>query len=410
MNRRRWGIQISLIFIMIFLIFACLPRLKKMGSAAISSDGEGEPGPVNRSEWSWFDGQGRTRSYEQTFDRIREIVSRNGIRGLSLVLKQAKLWTDNPDVFHLNLGFESSQSTKSIDAKTIFRADRLGQTVVAYLVLRLASDGQFDLDRSLSRYVAKSAMEGSFYKDIANDRRCAQLTARRILSHQSGLVNSRLNHPDKKLTFITSPGKGYAYSDEGFGYLQFILEQTLGRGLDELANAYVFGPFAMTQSKFSCEIHAPADSAFHPGDSKSGQPCAFFTTSSDFTNFMWQIRMVIGELPYEAWASYLIDPTVSVRSPSILTEGPYEGKLSLPSKLAWCLGWGIYRIPRVEAGACTFIGEKNQEMESYATVFYSNHSTAVTIFAVPSSSDSAIPLIFRELLGDMENPFSWLGF
>lgn len=410
MNRRRWGIQVSLIFVMIFQVLACLPRLKKTGQAVISSDREGEQGPVDRSEWSWFDGQGRIRSYEQTFDRIREIVSRNGIRGLSVVLKQAKSWTKNPEVFRLDLGFESSLSTKSIDAKTIFRADRLGQTVVAYLVLKLASDGQFDLDRSLSRYVATSAMEGSFYRDIAKDRRCAQLTARRILSHQSGLANSRLNSPDKKLVFITSPGKGFAYSDEGFGYLQFILEQTLGRGLDELANAYVFGPFAMTQSKFSREIPAPAGSALRAGESKSGQPWTFFTTSSDFTNFMWQIRMVLGELPYEDWASYLVDPTVSVRSPSILTKESYEGTLSLPSKLAWCLGWGVYRIPKAEVGACTFIGEKSKEMESYATVFLSNHSTAVTIFAVSSSSGSAIPLIFRELLGDMENPLSWLGF
>lgn len=409
MNLRSRGTLISSACGLIFLIVACVPKPK--GSPEnVASDDERRVILVDRSEWSWLDGQGKTHLCEQTFDRIREIASRNGIRGLSLVLKQARFWTKNPEAYRLDLGFESSQSTKPIVATTVFRADRLGQTVVAYLVLRLAIDGQFDLDRPLSRYVSKSVMESSFYKDLTNDRRCAQLTARRILSHQSGLVNSRLDHSDKKLPFITSPGEGFVYSDEGFGYLQFILEKTLGRGLDELADAYVFGPLAMTQSKFSHEVPAPVNPAFHSGDSNSGQPWAFFTTSSDFTNFMWQIRMTTNNMPYEAWASYLIDPTVSVRSPSILMEGPYEGKLNLPPKLAWCLGWGTYRIPRVEAGACTFIGEKNQEMESYATVFYSNHSTAVTIFGVPPSSGSAIPLIFRELLGDMENPLSWLGF
>lgn len=398
------------------LIVACAPRPPTTSKPPSVPAGGKQEAPVDKSEWTWVDPQGVTRTYEQLSSRLREIMAECGVPGLSIVLKQGRSWYSYPDTYHFDMGAEVPESGRPVNARSVFRADRLGQTIIAYLVLRLVTDAQFDLDRPLSNDVSRSAIEGSLYEDLARDHRYSQLTARRILSHQSGLANSRLDRADKRLTFVSPPGRGFAYSDEGYKYLEFALEQKFGRGLDELAKTYVFDPLGLTQSRFSRQ--APSRKAVAEAAKTglgSGRPdpdpgWGFFTTALDFTNFMWTVRMGGGDLSYQTYMSYLIYPTIGVRTPAILAPDRSEGRPVLPPHLAWCLGWGTYQVPKIELGACSFIGEKGRNVESYATVFLSQHSTALTIFIVPSSSGSAMPLILREILGEMENPLSWLGF
>jgi CubicO group peptidase (beta-lactamase class C family) len=413
-NRLYPGNKGSLAITLIALFVACAPKPRTMeGPPYIAPDSEKAGIRVNKSEWSWVDRQGMTRSYERVSSRLREIMTEYGNPGLSIVLKQGRFYDLNPDVFHFDMDFEAAASGKPINARTVFQANRLGQTIIAYLVLKLVTDGKLDLDRPLSKYVPRSSIENSIYDDMARDDRYSRLTARRILSHQSGLANSRLDHPEQKLTFIAPPGKGFTYSGEGYGYLQFILEQMFSEGLDELAKAYVLDPFGMRESKFSRQTHSVMASANTRNGSTSSNlhtGWAFFTTAQDFTNFMWDVKVGGGELSYEAFMSYIIYPTVRIRSSSILATSRSEGKPILPPHLAWCLGWGTYQMPRVELGACPFMGEKGHETESYATVFTSSHSTALTIFLIPSSSRSAMPLVLKEILGDMDNPLCWLGF
>jgi CubicO group peptidase (beta-lactamase class C family) len=399
------------------LLIACLPKVRtSRNSSSMTPESEITALPVDRSEWSWVDRQGRIRTYQQTQDRIRAIMSEHGIQGLSITLKQGRDWTKNPDVFNFDLGFEDLGIKNPINAMTVFRADRLGQAVVAYLVMRLATDEQFDLDRPLSKYVSKSAVENSRYKELARDRRYSRLTARRILSHRSGLADSLPGHPEREPIFIASPGRGFLYSDEGYSFLQFVLEQKFGKSLDELMQIFVFGPLEMKRTNFSRPTHSDAqvmastDISSSRDRSDSTSPWIFKTTASDFTKFMWTVRLENPYLSHEAFMSHVVYPTVSIHSRSILDTAFSEGNPALPKKLAWCLGWGTYQIPRVILGACSFIGQKNQGMESYATIFESQHSTALTIFIIPSSSKSALPLILRELLGDMDNPLPWLGF
>lgn len=416
MHRCRGGCKFWIV-ILLLLFIACAPRVRTMGSpSSPTPESEKTALPIDRSEWSWVDRQGRIRTYQQTQDKIREIMNEHGVQGLSITLKQGRAWSDNPDVFSFYMGFEDLGSQKPIDAMTVFRADRLGQTVVAYLVMRLVTDEQLDLDRPLSKYLSRSAVEDSVYRELARDRRYSHLTARRILSHQSGLAGSLSDHPERKPLFIASPGKGFVYSDEAYSFLQFVLEQKFGKSLDELAQIYVFSPLEMKRTNFSRSAHfngqvmAPPDTSSSRDRSDSTSPWIFMTTSSDFTKFMWTVRLENPYLSHEAFMSYIVYPTAKIHSRSILNTTPSEGNPARPKKLAWCLGWGTYQIPRVILGACSFIGQKSRGMESYATIFESQHSTALTIFLVSSSSRSCAPLILKEFLGDIESPLSWLGF
>jgi CubicO group peptidase (beta-lactamase class C family) len=403
--------------LVIILVISCLPKART-GSRPSSQASEDEKLilPVDRSEWTWVDRQGKIRTFAYAQKALLEIMKENGISGLSIVLKQGENWSNNPSVYTFDLGVEDPETRKSIDAMTVFQADRLGQPVVAYIVMMLVTRKQFDLDRPLYKYLPKSAIDNSPYQDVQRDPRYKRLTARRILSHQSGLANSRLTLPEKKLTFVASPGKGFRYSDEGYGFLQYVLEQKFGRSLNDLAKYLVYDPLDMRRTSF---IREPRFEG-HIATAQGGGPCenspsspmprAFYTNASDYTRFIWTARTENPYLSYETFMPFIIYSEVLIRSPSILEHPRSGGSPTLPPKLAWCLGWGTYQIPRVILGACSFIGQRNHGMESYATIYESQKSTAITIFVALNSQKSGTPRILRGLLGEMETPLSWLGF
>jgi len=82
----------------------------------------------------------------------------------------------------------------------------LTKPVVAYAALKLADQGKLDLDAPLSRYLPAPYIDG--------DARLEQITARRVLSHNSGFPNWR---PEgKPLVIHFTPGERFSYSGEGF--------------------------------------------------------------------------------------------------------------------------------------------------------------------------------------------------
>lgn len=406
----------SLLLILILLI-SCLPKARTDVRPSFQFSGDEErPLPVDQSKLAWVDRHGRIRTYEQTQKALLGIMDKGGASGLSIVLKQGRDYSNNPSVYTFYLGVEDPENRKPIEALTVFRADRLGQPVIAYIVMMLATYEYLDLDRPLYKYLPKSAIANSPYQDILSDPRFKRLTARRILSHQSGLVNSRLARPEKKLAFTSSPGTGFQYSDEGYGFLRFVLEKRFDTSLNELARSCVFEPFGMKRTSFVREPRFEGHIATAAGgDSIMESPAStvlstFFTNASDYARFLWSIRLENPYLSREAYMSFIISPAISIRSPSILEPARCQDNQVLPPKLSWCLGWGTYHIPRVELGFCSFIGQRDHGMESYATTFGAQNSTAITIFVVSKSHDSCTPMILRELLGEMETPLLWLGF
>jgi CubicO group peptidase (beta-lactamase class C family) len=360
-----------------------------------------------QSEWSWKTIRGEVRTYEQTRKVLEAIIKEYGVLGLSLVLTQGTRYAQKPKTYIFDLGLGHPEMT-------VFRAGRLGQPVLAYLVMKLVTDEQFDIDKPLQKYLPRPLPEYPAYSDLKEDSRYKRLTARLILSHQSGLVNSRSTHPAHKLTFETSPGERFGYSEEGYRLLQFVLEQIFGRSLNDLAKSNVFDPLGMSQTSFIQEPRfeghlATAASVGH--DSKnpvSEVSGTFITSASDYTKFMWLVRIYGYRLSHEAFFSYIILPEVSVRSPSIF-EPPRPGdRPILPKRLSWCLGWGTYEIRRT-SGVC-FIGQRHQGTECYATAFESERSTALSIFVAGNAQRSVSARVLREILGEIETPLTWLGF
>jgi CubicO group peptidase (beta-lactamase class C family) len=365
---------------------------------------------IQSSEMSWKTLEGEERNYEKTCDRLTQIMEEYKILGISFALTQKSPRKQAKTLFFY-LGIEDPSTGKPIDGETVFRAGRLGQPVFAYMVMKLFTGRRFDIDIPIHKYLPKPIPEYPAYRDLKGDSRYKRLTASRILSHQSGLVNSRMTHPEHRLTFEADPGKGFRYSEEGYRLLQFVLEQRFGRSLNDLAKIVAFDRLSMKNSSFLFEprfeghLAKPIKTEDFPENNASDTSKTFFTTAKEYNNFMWTVLYNGGTLDLGICAPYF-RPEISVHSPTIL-EPPLPGEHpTIPEKLSWCLGWGTYKIPQDMA---YFIGDRFQGIECFA-IMSPTHGIAVTIFVVGNDQHSVTSLILKEIIGDIETPLTWLGF
>jgi CubicO group peptidase (beta-lactamase class C family) len=127
-------------------------------------------------------------------------------------------------------------------ANTIWNVASLTKPLTAMTVMSLISKGKFDLDEPVSDYFIDP--------DIKDDPRTAKLTARIILSHQTGFKNWPYMEPDKKLKFHYEPGKAYGYSGAGYEYLRKTIEKKFNKPLEALAKEELLIPLGMKDTHF----------------------------------------------------------------------------------------------------------------------------------------------------------------
>lgn len=168
-------------------------------------------------------------------EEIRKLMVENKIPALGLgVIRDGKL--TKAKVF--------GELKKGVAAPpdAIFNVASLTKPVVALVALKLASAGKLKLDEPLDKYWIDP--------DLKDDPRHKKLTARIVLSHQTGFANWRWLNASKKLEFAFEPGTKYQYSGEGFEYLRKALENKFGKTLDKLAEELVFEPLEMRDTRF----------------------------------------------------------------------------------------------------------------------------------------------------------------
>jgi CubicO group peptidase (beta-lactamase class C family) len=218
------------------------------------------------------------------------------------------------------------QLGKPAPYNTIINVASLTKPVVAMLTLKLVSNGAWNLDEPLYKYWVDP--------DIKHDPRSKILTTRHILTHQTGFVNWRSDHPSRKLTFDRDPGTNFGYSGEGFQYLKKALESKFGKKLEKLVDSLLFKPLHMKDSYlvFDKRIDQSRVAAWHDTLGKPTYDNKMFsvanaaddlvTTIEDYGKFMVAVINGFG-LSKELYAD-MIEPH-SLRRPD-----QYMG-----------LGWGV---------------------------------------------------------------------
>ena len=337
-----------------------------------------------------------------------------GISALSVAIKQnpSREWSDVGRSYFFSLGVQDPATGKAVDGNTVFRAGILSQALFGYLVLRLANAQRIDIDRPLHEYLDRALTDYPEYSDLKGDSRWKRLTARLILAHRSGLINSRLSHPDKRLVFVSPPGKEFGYSEEGFRLLQFVLEKMFRRPLNEIANIVVYSRLSLSHTSFVWEprfeghmaVPARVEIASERGRGADAAG-SLITTPSDFLAFTHVVLNQGGMLHSMVATSYFL-PEIQIRSPRMIGT-PAPGELpSNPKGLAWCQGWAEYGD---WMSPTYFLGERENGLEVYAAYYASRH-TSICLMGISSGGRPFTARILEELLGDTSAPLTWLGF
>jgi len=162
-------------------------------------------------------------------------------------------------------GLRGRKPDLPMDTNTSLWAASITKGVFATYVMQLVEQGKFNLDKPMAAQLPQPLDTYPAYREIASelvkDPRWAKVTPRMLLSHSSGLANSRFVEPDHKLHLHFTPGSAFRYSGEGINLVQFLVEQQQGKPLNQLMKEALFTPLGMNRSDLIYEPALGADLA-----------------------------------------------------------------------------------------------------------------------------------------------------
>jgi CubicO group peptidase (beta-lactamase class C family) len=157
---------------------------------------------------------------------IPRIMKDSNIPGLSAaIVRHGKI------IWNKAFGVKDNTSKEPVDVDTVFEAASVSKTAFAYAVMKLCEKGTLKLDQPLTRYLPTPFLDG--------DPRLGLITARHVLSHQSGFQNWRT--PEEPLKINFTPGSDFMYSGEGYYYLQSVVTQLKGKRNSDECGLYEAG-------------------------------------------------------------------------------------------------------------------------------------------------------------------------
>ncbi|MFT4680158.1 MAG: CubicO group peptidase (beta-lactamase class C family) [Flavobacteriales bacterium] len=212
-----------------------------------------------------------------------------------------------------SFGNQKDDSPASINS--IYKVASLTKPIAALVALKLIENGDLALDEPIAKYYVDP--------DLKDHPHLNKLTARHILSQQSGFPNWRYLNDSNKLTFEFEPGTKFQYSGEGFEYLRKAIEGKIEQSLEDIAQELLFAPLGMTDTYFywTPEVDEVDYAVEHDED---GNPIDFekyyeanaaanlLTTASDYSKFL--IHIMNGAGLSDSLFSEFLKPQVNEKS------------------------------------------------------------------------------------------------
>lgn len=256
------------------------------------------------------------------------------------------------------LGVRAAGSHDSVAASTLFCAASLTKQTIAHAAFVLRDRGKLDFDRPLFSYV-----------DDLSDPLARTVTIRQVLSHSSGFPNWRSPDATGHLPNLVpsfTPGTRFQYSGEGYFYLQRIVEQVSGTGIEQALRDLVFQPLGMNSSTMIWDPATLARTAL-PHDNHGEIRGDWDKSARALRAYAARIGKPVAELRYEDYAAVAReagDPVLPAwmnpnAAGSLMTTAEdyarfvagalrYADDIGRPQIainefLGWGLGWGIER-------------------------------------------------------------------
>lgn len=301
---------------------------------------------------------------------------------------------------------------------TVMVAASLTKPVFAYVVMQLVDEGRIDLDTPIARYLDQplpsypAERPYPAWSDLSDDERWRSITARMLLSHQSGLPNLPALEPDRKIRLHFDPGTRFAYSGVGINLLQFVLEHGQGRDLDVEVRRRVFQRFDMRRSSLTWQA-SNADNAAdgytstgeghpHPRRRRAAAASSMDTTLEDYARFL--AGFVRGD-----------GLSVASRSAMVASQGPITTATEFPTfqpqlpavlrrpDLATGLGLVVFDGPQGRG----FFKGGHEDDAGNTFVCVARTARCVLLLSNDVRAEKAFPGIVAAILGETGAPWRW---
>ncbi len=195
---------------------------------------------------------------------------------------------DGTLAYHRVFGTSNAYTGAPTTDDTLFEAASITKIVFAFAVNRLAERGEIDLDRPLHEYLP--------FEEIAHDPRYRKITARHVLSHQTGFPNWRWATDDGRMHINFYPGTRYGYSGEGFEYLGRVVSHIAGKPLADIVRDEVQIPMGFAArtvfsgndqlADIASRGHLRGMAGPHDFPGEIGVAHSMYTEAREFANFM----------------------------------------------------------------------------------------------------------------------------
>jgi CubicO group peptidase (beta-lactamase class C family) len=291
-------------------------------------------------------------------------------------------------------GVRDKKSNAPITANTVFEAGSLGEPVYAYSVLLMAADRQLNPATPLTTYLPPpylrdlDPISSSPSTEPLFDPAFGQITAMRVMNHTSGMPDWAQN---QHLRLQVAPGQKWAYSSEGYLYLQHAVEKATGETFNDLVTRSVLRPGGMLRSSFVWQEAYASEMA--AGYDRSGSPveahrfprpaatATLYTTIQDYARFIMHIlASAPSQRAHESAVSLMLNP-------SIVVEGA--------NQFSWGLGFGLE-----QSADDLFFFQRNNSPGFQSFVIASRKmGNAVVIFTNSGSGLDAVPDILTATIG-----------
>jgi D-alanyl-D-alanine-carboxypeptidase/D-alanyl-D-alanine-endopeptidase len=356
-------------------------------------------------------------SFASLDNKIQSLIKAANVQGLAI-----SVFNNNEPVYKKTFGYKRLDTKEPIKTNTNFYGASLSKAVFAVLVMKLVEEGVIDLDKPLQDYLPKPIYEYTptkkwhdNYGDLKNDSLYKQITARMCLDHTTGFPNWRWDEEDQKLRVKFKPGAKYGYSGEGLVYLQVVLENMLGKSVEELMQEKIFIPSGMNMSSYTWQEKFEKDYCFGHNatgklyekdkDNDARSASTLETTLDDYTLFTKAVLK--NSILKSSSAKKMFTPQIKIRS--VQQFGPLRLKDSTTNdaiQLSYGLGWVLLQSPY---GTGAFKEGHGDGFQHYSIIFPEQGAGII----IMSNSDNA-ESIFKELLetaiGDTFTPWYWENY
>ena len=339
--------------------------------------------------------------------RILEGMAQANVVGLSVALVQDAANTGHPTaVWQRGFGLKDKATGEPVTPETVFQAASLSKPVFAYAVLKACAKGLLDLDTPLSTYLPKPY--------IPKDPRLHRITARHVLSHTPSFPNWRPN--DQPLRIHFPAGERFAYSGEGYVYLQHVVEHVSGQPLDVWMRSRLLDPLGMHRSSYVwIDAYETQAARGHDEEGRPKEPrkmqepnaaYSLYTTPSEFARFV----AVLLQPPDDPacltadQVTHMLTPQIPVNDAGLDVERP-TSQVRANERVSWGLGWGLQRTP---GGKAFWHWGDNGDFQAFA-MGSPQQTTGMVCMANSKSGRELWAVLFGLAFGKEQPAVAWLS-